>query len=113
AGLPAPFGHRRDRLEQRSRLRPLHRAGRADAQHVRQLRGSMMSYRGDLLVRLYDLPDFPAEAKVAAAGIVIRRALPPERHVILDWIERHFYKPWVSEAALAMSQQPPTLWVAI
>ena len=72
-----------------------------------------MSYRGDLLVRLYDLPDFPAEAKVAAAGIVIRRALPPERHVILDWIERHFYKPWVSEAALAMSQQPPTLWVAI
>jgi hypothetical protein len=36
----------------------------------------------DLLVRLYDLPDFPSEAKVAAAGVTVRRALPPERHFV-------------------------------
>ena len=68
---------------------------------------------GDLLVRLYDLPAFAAETKVAAAGIVVRRAIPPERSVILDWIGQHFFDPWVSEAALALSQLPPTLYVAI
>ena len=36
----------------------------------------------DLLVRLYGLPHFEAEERVAAAGIVVRRALPPERLVV-------------------------------
>jgi GNAT superfamily N-acetyltransferase len=67
----------------------------------------------DLLVRLYDLPHFEAEAKVAAAGIVVRRAIPPERQVVLDWIGEHFYGPWVSEAALALSVLPVTCWIAV
>ena len=67
----------------------------------------------DLLVRLYDLPVFEAEQKVRDAGIVLRRGLPFERHVILDWIRKHFSEPWVSEAALALSQQPPTIYVAV
>lgn len=66
----------------------------------------------DLLVRLYDLPEFEAEAKVKAAGITVRRALPPERHLILEWISERFYAGWVGEAALALSQLPITLWVA-
>jgi GNAT superfamily N-acetyltransferase len=67
----------------------------------------------DLLVRLYDLPVFEAEAKVRAAGIMVRRALPPERHIVLDWIATQFSPHWVSEAALGMSQQPPTLYLAV
>lgn len=67
----------------------------------------------DLLVRLYDLPSFDSEARVAASGIVIRRALPPERDVVLAWIGRHFHAPWVAEAALAMSTLPVTCWLAI
>lgn len=67
----------------------------------------------DLLVRLYDLPPFASEQKVAAAGVVVRRALPPERTIVLDWIGTHFSGYWVSEAAGCMSQQPPTLFVAI
>jgi GNAT superfamily N-acetyltransferase len=67
----------------------------------------------DLIVRLYDLPELAATDRVRAAGITIRRALPPERHVVLDWIEQHFSLPWVSEAALALSQQPPTLYLAL
>lgn len=67
----------------------------------------------DLLVRLYDLPAFDAEARVAAAGIVVRRAIPPEGQVILDWIGQHFHKPWVSEAAVAVSGLPVTCWVAV
>ena len=67
----------------------------------------------DLLVRLYDLPVFEAEEKVRNAGIAVRRAMSFERQVILDWIETHFFGPWVSEAALALSQQPATIYVAV
>jgi GNAT superfamily N-acetyltransferase len=66
----------------------------------------------DLLVRLYDLPPSEAGANVSAAGIAVRRALPPERHVILEWIGSRFSAPWVSEAALCLSQQPPTVFIA-
>jgi len=67
----------------------------------------------DLLIRLYDLPVFEAEEKVRRAGIVVRRAKSFERQYILDWIESHFSGPWVSEGAVAMSQQPATLYVAV
>ena len=67
----------------------------------------------DLLVRLYDLPVVEATAQVAAAGITVRRALPPERHLILDWIGPRFSDFWVSEAATGMSQMPPTLLIAV
>jgi len=66
----------------------------------------------DLLIRLYDLPEDPAAAKVAAAGVTVRRALPPERHVVLDWVRTHFSEGWVSEAALGLSQMPVTVWIA-
>lgn len=67
----------------------------------------------DLLVRLYDLPAFEAEARVAAAGIVIRRAIAPEGHLVLDWIGRHFNPFWVSEASKALAQNPVTIWLAV
>lgn len=67
----------------------------------------------DLLVRLYDLPVFAAEEKVRASGVVVRRAISPERHIVLGWIGSHFGDTWVSEAALGMSQQPPTVYLAV
>jgi len=67
----------------------------------------------DLLVRLYDLPNVAATARVAAAGIVVRRALPPERETILDWVRVNFSSAWASEAALGLSQLPVTVWVAV
>ena len=67
----------------------------------------------DLLVRLYDLPVFEAEARVRAAGITVRRALPPEREIVLEWIRVRFSTFWVSEAALCLSQHPTTILLAI
>ena len=67
----------------------------------------------DLLVRLYDLPAFEAEEKVRNAGIVVRRGNAFERDFILDWIGTHFSGPWVSEGAVALGQQPATLYVAV
>jgi GNAT superfamily N-acetyltransferase len=67
----------------------------------------------DLLVRLYDLPVFEAEAKVAAAGIVVRRAIAPEAHVVLEWIGKHFGLAWVSEATRGLALAPITVWIAV
>ena len=68
---------------------------------------------GDLLVRLYDLPDIASEAKVKAAGVTVRRALPPERHVVTAWVGKHFSPFWVSEVEAAMSHLPVTCWIAV
>ncbi len=67
----------------------------------------------DLLVRLYDLPVFESEAKVHAAGMVVRRALPPEGRDIVKWIAERFSERWASEAMLSLTQQPPTMFVAV
>ena len=67
----------------------------------------------DLLVRLYDLPEVEATARVAAAGIDIRRAIPPERYLILEWVQQRFSDPWLGEVALGLSQLPVTVWVAV
>jgi GNAT superfamily N-acetyltransferase len=67
----------------------------------------------DLLVRLYDLPVFAAEERVKAAGITVRRAIPPEREVVIAWVTEHFYKPWIGESAAALSQMPCTCFVAV
>ena len=66
----------------------------------------------DLLVRLYDLPEFPSEARVAAAGITVRRALGPERGVVMAWVDRHFGDPWLSEVAVGFARSPITVLVA-
>jgi GNAT superfamily N-acetyltransferase len=67
----------------------------------------------DLLVRLYDLPVFEAEARVRDAGIVVRRALALERYFVLDWVEANFSLIWRGEAALALSQMPVTALIAV
>jgi GNAT superfamily N-acetyltransferase len=67
----------------------------------------------DLLVRLYDLPDVPASAVLAAEGIVIRRAIPPERRAVTGWITATFdIPPWISECETAFSSLPVTAWIA-
>lgn len=67
----------------------------------------------DLLVRLYDLPHSDAEDRLAAEGISIRRAIAPERQVVLDWIAARFTPLWVSEAAVGLSSVPATVWIAV
>jgi len=62
----------------------------------------------DLLVRLYDLPP----PKSRPNGVSVRRALPPERELILRWIAAHFGAGWQSEVATGLSQQPPTAFIA-
>jgi GNAT superfamily N-acetyltransferase len=66
----------------------------------------------DMLVRLYALPDLDsALAAVAAHGVAIRRAIAPEKPVVLDWVREHFASS-VAEVETAFAQVPPTCFVA-
>jgi hypothetical protein len=68
----------------------------------------------DMLVKLYELTSSPElDARLAANGITIRRALPPEMVTINSWIAPRFGVGWVSEATVAMSRQPVSCFIAI
>ncbi|MBZ0302325.1 MAG: GNAT family N-acetyltransferase [Anaerolineae bacterium] len=68
----------------------------------------------DMLVKLYALPDLaPAVARQQAAGITIRRAIPPERHLVADWVGQAFSRAWVSETEMAFSHHPVSCFIAV
>ena len=68
----------------------------------------------DMLVKLYELPDLAPEiAAQRAAGIDIRRGIPAERHVVVDWVQREFGAHWASECNVAFARQPVACFVAV
>ncbi len=68
----------------------------------------------DLLVKLYTLPPLEPElSKQHNQGITIRRAIAPEKHIILAWIEEHFNSCWVSEGDVAFHNLPASCWIAV
>ncbi|HOW88982.1 MAG TPA: GNAT family N-acetyltransferase [Elusimicrobiales bacterium] len=68
----------------------------------------------DLLVKLYALPD-PGKLyeDLASSGITIKRVIPPERHVVRDWVAAKFPKAWASECEAAFSRLPCSCFVAL
>ena len=67
----------------------------------------------DMLVKLYDLPEAePYISAQRALGINIRRGMPPEKFLVLDWIRQHFSEYWVSEADRGLSAHPTTVLLA-
>ena len=68
----------------------------------------------DMLVKLYALPDSgPAYDRLHQAGIILRRALAPEKHKVITWVRDHFSEAWASEAEVAFSRQPVSCFIAI
>jgi GNAT superfamily N-acetyltransferase len=68
----------------------------------------------DMLVKLYQLPDFaPITAQMQAANIDLRRAIAPEKHLVLSWIQAHFSEYWVSECEIAFTNRPPSCFIAV
>lgn len=69
---------------------------------------------GDMLVKLYTLPALePILAQQKAAGIEIRRALAPEKHLVVDWVKQTFEANWASECDVAFSRQPTACFIAV
>ena len=66
----------------------------------------------DLLVNLYSRSMDALRVRAAAVDATIRVALPPEQHIIKDWVRIHFSEYWVSEVTAAMAHQPPGCLVA-
>jgi len=68
----------------------------------------------DLLVKLYQLPPLPPfVARLAAAGVTVRRAMAYEKKPVIDWVLAQFGSQWASECDISFSRQPPACMIAI
>jgi hypothetical protein len=60
-----------------------------------------------MLVRLYDLPEPSSRLDaLREGGIDVRRALAPEKHVVVSWVREHFGEGWASECDVSFSRLP-------
>ena len=66
----------------------------------------------DLLVNLYSRRMEELRQRTEGVEAVIRVALPPEQHIIKDWVRANFSEYWVSEVSTAMAHQPPGCLIA-
>lgn len=69
----------------------------------------------DMLVKLYNIPDLdPVMVHMFSMDVQIRRALAPEKKVVIDWVQQKFMSHyWASECDIAFSRQPVGCFVAI
>ena len=62
---------------------------------------------GDLLVKLYELPDkdsYPMGSK--GGGVWLRPAMAYEKHLVINWVRDHFGMRWASECDVSFSNRP-------
>jgi GNAT superfamily N-acetyltransferase len=68
----------------------------------------------DMLVKLYNIKDdwsFLVEQE--NLGINIRKPIGSEKHLVVNWVEKHFEDFWASETDRALSNRPVTCFIAI
>ena len=60
-----------------------------------------------MLVRLYDLPESATLVeRLRADGVDVRRALAPEKHVVVAWVREQFGEGWASECEVSFARLP-------
>lgn len=68
----------------------------------------------DMLVKLYTLPPLePALARQQEQGRTIRRAIGPEKRVVVEWVAETFNPAWADECDIAFSRQPIACFIAL
>lgn len=68
----------------------------------------------DMLVKLYDLPDInEVNNKMKQEGIVVKRAIAPEKHIIVDWVRANFNDEWASACEVAYGNRPISCFIAV
>ncbi|WP_257351050.1 GNAT family N-acetyltransferase [Pseudalkalibacillus decolorationis] len=65
---------------------------------------------GDLLVPLYRLRH---EKSSEQQSWLIRKPLPPEKHIVVEWVKEHFSEKWASECDVACAQTPASCLIAV
>jgi GNAT superfamily N-acetyltransferase len=68
-----------------------------------------------MLVKLYTLPDVVSLiAQQRAVGIDVRRAIAPEKHIVVDWVRRTFLREaWASECDVTFARQPVACYISV
>lgn len=68
----------------------------------------------DMLVKLYDLPDITeTNNKMRDCGIEVRRAIAPEKHLVVGWVRSNFNPGWASECEVAFTNHPVSCYIAV
>ena len=68
----------------------------------------------DMLVKLYKLPPLePVLQQMQDNGIQVRRALAPEKHLVLAWITQYFWVSWAAECDVTFGHQPIGTFIAV
>jgi GNAT superfamily N-acetyltransferase len=69
---------------------------------------------GDMLVKLYDLPDVaPRLSALRDAGVIVRVAMPYEKTQVVRWVRERFGDAWGDECEVAFSRQPVSCYIAL
>jgi GNAT superfamily N-acetyltransferase len=67
----------------------------------------------DMLVKLYELPSLERTLEHASAqGVIIRRALIPEKPRVLSWMQTNF-PSWAPEVEVAFCRAPVSCFLAL
>ena len=68
----------------------------------------------DMLVRLMDLPDISKlEMELAETqNILIKRPIPPEKSIVVDWVREHFSTNWADEVDCSFRTLPVNCFIA-
>jgi len=64
----------------------------------------------DLLVKLYDL--HVDRNFHQSENIIIRRPIPPEKTIIVNWIKKNFSQSWADECEISFSNKPVSCFIA-
>ncbi len=68
----------------------------------------------DMLVKLYTLPELEELlVQQKEAGVEIRRALAPEKNIVVDWVKNTYALYWVNECEVAFARQPVSCFIAV
>ncbi len=68
----------------------------------------------DMLVKLYELPNHNKLIdELENQGILIRKVLPPEKHIVVNWVKDNFNQSWASECDVAISNKPVSCYIAV
>lgn len=69
---------------------------------------------GDMLVKLYDLPDLaPRLRALREAGVVVRAAMAYEKLPVVAWVRAQFGDAWAGECDVAFARNPVSCFIAV
>lgn len=67
----------------------------------------------DLLVNLYQMKKGYDEEELKKRGIVLKRAMIPDKNKVLDFVRKNYEEGWVNECEYALFNNPISCFIAV